>query len=79
MSQPMSAEDIELDARWRRRFGEPLPILGAHAIVKVILEMAEIPSPDRGRLSGGSNVVCLESRRRGSVGARMDGVGPDRP
>jgi len=36
-ARQISDEDIELDKRWRARFGEPLPILGAGRIVREVL------------------------------------------
>lgn len=37
MQKPMTDEDRELDALWRARFGEPMPILGAASIVRTLL------------------------------------------
>ena len=37
MQPQMTDEDRELDALWRDRFGEPLPILGAGDFVRVVL------------------------------------------
>jgi hypothetical protein len=39
--QVMTEEDRELDALWRERFGEPLPILGAGKFVREVLEQPE--------------------------------------
>ena len=33
----LSPEDAALDAQWRAAFGQPLPLLGAAPIVKMIL------------------------------------------
>jgi hypothetical protein len=64
MTKDLDVEDIELDARWRDLFGEPLPIRGAHAIVRHILETTDPDSlPVRGKSA--SNVICLASRRAG--------------
>lgn len=41
----MTAEDQKLDARWRARFGEPLPILGAAEFVRKILDAPAQPAP----------------------------------
>lgn len=38
---PLSAEDAELDALWRARFGEALPILGCADIVRGMLGQTE--------------------------------------
>lgn len=37
MLDTMTDEDRALDALWRERFGEPLPILGAGEIVRSVL------------------------------------------
>lgn len=37
----MTDEDRALDALWRERFGEPLPILGAGAVIKAVLGDAQ--------------------------------------
>lgn len=37
MDHNLSPEDLELDARWRKRFGQPLPILGARELVEIML------------------------------------------
>jgi len=37
MFNAMTDEDRRLDALWRERFGEPLPILGAGEIVRAVL------------------------------------------
>ena len=37
MLSSMTDEDRALDALWRERFGEPLPILGAGDIVRAVL------------------------------------------
>lgn len=37
----MTDEDHELDALWRERFGEPLPILGAAGIVRTVLGLPQ--------------------------------------
>jgi len=42
MPDIMTDEDRALDALWRERFGEPLPILGAARIVRTVLGL---PSP----------------------------------
>lgn len=34
----LSPEDAELDALWRKVFGQPLPMLGAPKIARKILE-----------------------------------------
>nr|MBB5292260.1 hypothetical protein [Brevundimonas basaltis] len=39
----MTDEDRELDALWRERFGEPLPILGAADIVRAVLARSDPP------------------------------------
>ena len=44
MKPPMTDEDRELDALWRARFGEPMPILGAADIVRALLGLHD-PSP----------------------------------
>ena len=62
MTTPLDLDDLELDARWRRLFGEPLPILGAQAIVRRILDATEAELGSRERAAG-SNIVCLTSRR----------------
>lgn len=41
MMSVMSAEDALLDERWRRMFGQPLPMLGAPEIARTILEQAQ--------------------------------------
>jgi len=33
----MTEEDRALDALWREKFGEPLPILGAGVVIKAVL------------------------------------------
>lgn len=43
----MTDEDRELDALWRARFGEPLPILGCSEIVRFALGLRTHPAePD---------------------------------
>jgi hypothetical protein len=37
MTPQMTDEERELDALWRERFGEPLPILGAADFVRAVL------------------------------------------
>ena len=41
----MTDEDRELDALWRERFGEPLPILGAARIVRTVLGLHSAAPP----------------------------------
>ena len=38
-------EDRELDAEWRARFGQPLPIRGCAPLVRRLL--AELPAPEQ--------------------------------
>lgn len=38
MKPYMDTEDRRLDALWRARFGQPLPILGSAAMVRKLLE-----------------------------------------
>lgn len=38
LSMNMSPEDAALDRLWRRKFDQPLPILGAHETVRAILK-----------------------------------------
>lgn len=45
MSNPMTDEDRALDALWRERFGEPLPILGAARIVRTVLGLPPTAPP----------------------------------
>jgi len=37
----MTDEDRALDALWRERFGEPLPILGAAEAIRLILARSD--------------------------------------
>lgn len=37
MLTQMTDEDRALDALWREKFGEPLPILGAAEVIRTIL------------------------------------------
>ena len=37
MLTQMTDEDRALDALWREKFGEPLPILGAAEVIKTVL------------------------------------------
>lgn len=37
MLSPLTDEDRELDALWREKFGEPLPIMGGGDFVRVVL------------------------------------------
>jgi len=39
MISHMTDEDRALDELWRKRFGEPLPILGAVEVIKSVLEI----------------------------------------
>lgn len=41
MTPQMTDEDRELDALWRERFGEALPILGAGDFVRAVLRESE--------------------------------------
>jgi hypothetical protein len=45
MHNPMTDEDRALDALWRERFGEPLPILGAGDIVRAVLGLPTAAPP----------------------------------
>ncbi|MGV8928582.1 MAG: hypothetical protein ACOH1E_02420 [Brevundimonas sp.] len=43
----LTPEDADLDAQWRTRFGQPLPILGCADIVRQILQ-SSAPVPAAG-------------------------------
>lgn len=45
MLDTMTDEDRALDALWRDRFGEPLPILGAADIVRAVLGLPSTAPP----------------------------------
>ena len=40
-------EDIELDRQWREVFGQPLPMLGAAKIARMVLRQHQDRSSDR--------------------------------
>lgn len=44
MLTQMTDEDRALDALWRERFGEPLPILGAAAVIRAVLDIDQNPA-----------------------------------
>lgn len=46
MLSTMTQEDRDLDALWRERFGEPLPILGASDIVRAVLGLSSAAPPE---------------------------------
>lgn len=56
MQPSLDHEDRVLDRMWRERFGQPLPMLGAKAMVLAILGLSE---RDLKRCS--SDAVCDES------------------
>jgi len=43
----MTDDDRELDALWREKFGEPLPILGASEIVRRVLGLKPQKGPTK--------------------------------
>ena len=55
MVSALSPEDLELDARWRARFGQPLPILGARELVEIMLALPLEDAPPARRAVG--NVI----------------------
>jgi hypothetical protein len=62
MSQPLDPEDARLDALWRARFGEPLPIRGGARFARAILgEEANFAEPSPGRMGdlGNSQIAAL--------------------
>lgn len=46
MLTQMTDEDRALDALWRERFGEPLPILGAAGLIRTVLATDQDPPVD---------------------------------